>query len=71
MQCKRSKEYRQFIIEHYEKLPMLIYKKMAKTKEEKQLLEGVKLELRDEVISLYHAQQILDEDSTVSFAEGS
>lgn len=60
-QLVRSKEFRQFMTEQFERLPLLFMKKMTKSKSMRNFLEHVKVELADEnQKKLYHAQFLLD-----------
>lgn len=69
IQQVRSKEFRQTIVETYEKLPLVLMKKMAKSDEEREFLEGIKIELaNDNQKKLLHAQMILDQESVTKLA---
>lgn len=69
LQQVRTKEFRQVIIETYERMPLLLMKKMAKSEEERELLNNIRLEWNDEnQKKLLHAQMILDEDNITKLA---
>lgn len=69
IQQVRSKEFRQTIVETYEKLPLLMMKKMAKSKEERDLLKNIKIEwTNDNQKKLLHAQMILDQENVTKLA---
>ena len=69
LQQVRTKEFRQVIIETYERMPLLLMKKMAKSEEERELLNNIRLEWNDEnQKKLLHAQMILDEENITKLA---
>lgn len=68
-QFVRSKEFRESITEMYEQLPLLLMKKMAKTQEDKEVLELIELKVKNENHKkLFHAQFLMDEEAMATFA---
>lgn len=70
IQIIRAKEFRESVIEMYERLPILLMKKMAKTKEEKEALDSIELKVKNKNHKkLIHAQFLMDMDYVTDFAE--
>lgn len=70
IQMMRTKEMRESISEMYERLPLLLMKKKAKTKEEKELLDSVKLELKNEDYKkVLQSQFLMDPEIAADIAE--
>lgn len=69
-QVVRSKEFRESMTEMYERLPLFVMKKMAKTKEEKNVIDSIKLKIKSENYrKLLHAQFLMDSDFMADFAK--
>lgn len=47
MQVLRSKEFRESTVELYERAPLLLMKKIAKTDEEKKMLDSLELKVKN------------------------
>ena len=61
IQIIRAKEFRESVVEMYERLPILLMKKMAKTKEEKEALDGIELKVKNKNHKkLIHAQFLMN-----------
>ena len=70
IQVMRSKEFRESITELYERLPMLLMKKFAKTQEEKDYAKSLELKIKNENHKkVYHAQVLTDPEYAVHLAE--
>lgn len=70
IQFMRSKEFRETITELYERLPILLLKKFAKTPEEKRLADSFELKIKNENHKkIYHAQVLTDPEYAAHFAE--
>lgn len=70
LQIIRTKEFRENVIELYERLPMLLMKKMVKTKEEKEALDTFELKVKNKNHKkLIHAQFLMNMDYVTDFAE--
>ena len=50
IQMIRSKEFRENIKEMYERLPLLLMKKNAKTDEEREYINSIELEIKNKII---------------------
>lgn len=69
-QVVRSKEFRESMTEMYERLPLLLMKKMAKTQEEKSGIDLIQLKVKSENYKkLFHAQYLMDSDFIADFAK--
>lgn len=73
IQMVRSKEFRNYLIEMNERLSLLLMKKMAKQKNDTDLLgylDNIQLKIKNKNYKkLLHAQFLLDEDGIVRIAE--
>lgn len=70
IQVMRSKEFRESITELYERLPLQLIKKFAKTKEEREFADSVELKIKNENHKkIYHAQILTDPEYEVHFAK--
>lgn len=70
LQVIRAKEFRESVIEMYERLPLLLMKKMAKTQEDKEALDTIELKVKNKNHKkLIHAQFLMDMEYVTDFAE--
>lgn len=68
-QVLRSKEFRESMTEIYERLPLLLMKKKAKTDEEREFLNNLELKIKNENHKkLLHALILMDENAVADFA---
>lgn len=69
IQMIRSKEFRENIKEMYERLPLLLMKKIAKTDEEREYINSIELEIKNKNhLKLFHAQFLMDEEMVSDIA---
>ena len=70
IQFLRSKEFRESMTELYERLPVLLMKKFAKTQEDREFADGIELKIKNKNHKkLYHAQILSDPDIAAHLAE--
>ena len=63
IQMIRSKEFRENIKEMYERLPLLLMKKNAKTDEGREYINSIELEIKNKNhLKLLHSQFLMDEE---------
>lgn len=69
LQVMRAKEFRENIAELYERIPLLLMKKFAKTEEEKEQINAIRAEIRGENYKkLLHAQFLTNQEALTDFA---
>lgn len=68
IQIFRTKEFREFIIQMYERGMKAIVDKAIRLENDEYSPENVKLKLRDEVIPLKHAEHLMDNEEIIEFA---
>ena len=69
MQVLRSKEFRESMVELYERAPLLLMKKMAKTDEEKKMLDSFELKVKNKNYKKFlHAQVLTDPEVAMHLA---
>lgn len=70
IQILRSKEFRESMVELYERVPILLMKKMAKSEEDRKLLDSIELKVKDKNYKKFiHAQVLTDPDVSLNVAE--